>query len=79
MTEINEQDFLGMMLEDNQNRTIEEIELEDQSLTKEVNTFDNRNSKVKSEDLFDVRKIESGVPVDFIHDNDEGLPDLEGL
>lgn len=79
MTEINEQDFLGMMLEDNQNRTIEEIELEDQSLTKEVNTFDNRNSKVRSEDLFDVRKIESGVPVDFIHDNDEGLPDLEGL
>lgn len=79
MTEINEQDFLGMMLEDNQNRTIEEIELEDQSLTKEVNTFDDRNSKVKSEDLFDVRKIESGVPVDFIHDNDEGLPDLEGL
>lgn len=79
MTEINEQDFLGMMLENNQNRTIEEIELEDQSLTKEVNTFDDRNSKVKSEDLFDVRKIESGVPVDFIHDNDEGLPDLEGL
>lgn len=79
MTEINEQDFLGMMLEDNQNRTIEEIELEDQSLTKEVNIFDDRNSKIKSEDLFDVRKIESGVPVDFIHDNDEGLPDLEGL
>ena len=84
MTEVNEQDFLGMMLEsdpkENRGRTIEEIELEDQNLETEGNSFDKEDSsKVKSEDLLDVKKIESGVPVDFIHDNDEGLPDLKEL
>lgn len=80
---MNDKELLDFLLEGNEydEKMLKETEIQDEILENPVDLeYSKRNMrdvKVNPEQIFDVEKIESGVPIDFIEDNDNGLPELD--
>jgi hypothetical protein len=80
---MNDKELLDFLLEGNEydEKMLKETEIQDEILENPVDLeYSKRNMrdvKVNPEQIFDVEKIESGVPIDFIEDNDDGLPELD--
>ena len=82
---MDDKELLDFLLEGNEynKQSAKDAEIQDEILENPIDLeYSKRNmrkSKVNPEQIFDVEKVQKGVPIDFIEDNDDGLPELDKI